>query len=68
MSYRRPSGIDKEFFIQIFVEPHEGISEVYTQDLLNNMFLEQNISFAKVYPLIKTRAETIIVFKHLNTL
>jgi len=48
LSYRRPSGIDKEFLVQIFVEPVEGISVVHTQDLLSNMFLDQNISFVKV--------------------
>jgi len=45
---RRPSGIDQEFLIQLFVEPVEGTSFVYTQQLLNKMFLEQGISFAKV--------------------
>ena len=48
VSFRRPSGIDKEFFVQLFVEPVEGLAVVYTQDLLNKMFLDQNISFVKV--------------------
>jgi len=45
---RRPSGIDKEFLVQLFVEPVEGVSVVRTQDLLKNMFLDQDISFVKV--------------------
>ena len=45
---RRPSGIDREFFIQIFVEPDEGKLTVTTQRLLNKMFQEQHISFLKV--------------------
>jgi len=48
VSYRQPSGIDKEFLVQLFVEPVEGMSVVHTQDLLNNMFLDQSVSFARV--------------------
>ena len=48
MPNRRPSGIDQEFLIQLFVEPIEGVSIVYTQELLTKMFLDQNISFVKV--------------------
>ena len=48
VSFRRPSGIDKEFLVQLFVEPVKGISVVHTQDLLTNMFLDQSISFVKV--------------------
>ena len=47
-NYRRPSGIDREFLIQLFVEPDEHMPTVNTQRLLNEMFQEQSISFLKV--------------------
>ena len=46
--YRRPSGIDKEFFVQLFVEPDKDQSTVCTQRLLCKMFQEQNITFVEV--------------------
>ena len=46
--YRRPSGIDKEFFIQLFVEPQKDEPAINTERLLYKMFQEQNINFAKV--------------------
>ena len=46
--HRRPSGIDKEFFIQLFVEPEESEPAVNTQRLLSKMFQEQNITFVQV--------------------
>jgi len=46
--YRRPSGVDKEFLIQLFVDPVKGVSIVNTQQLLTKMFVEQNINFVKV--------------------
>ena len=46
--YRRPSGIDKEFFVQLFIEPDQDKPSVNTQTLLCKMFQEQNITFTKV--------------------
>jgi len=46
--FRRPFGIDKEFLIQLFVEPIEGVSVLDTQRLLTKMFLDQHITFVKV--------------------
>ena len=48
LNYRRPSGIDEEFFVQLFVEPDQDKSAVNTQTLLSKMFREQNITFTKV--------------------
>ena len=48
LNYRRPSGIDEEYFVQLFVEPDQDKSAVNTQTLLCKMFQEQNISFTKV--------------------
>jgi len=45
--YRRPSGEDKEYFVQLFVEQDKNIIPS-TQLLLCDMFLDQNISFVKV--------------------
>jgi len=45
---RRPSGTDKEFFVQLFVEPNEAMSLPTTEDLLAKMFQEQNITFEEV--------------------
>ena len=46
-NYRRPSGVDKEFFVQLFVEPDDEPA-VNTQRLITKMFQEQNITFMKV--------------------
>ena len=41
--------MDSEFFVQLFVEPDEGIDQMpSTQYLLHKMFKEQKISFAEV--------------------
>lgn len=48
LNCRRPFGIDKEFFVQLFVEPNKNEPAVDTQMLLNRMFQEQNITFTKV--------------------
>ena len=48
LDYRRPSGIDEEFFVQLFVEPDKDKPAVNTQTLLSKMFQEQNITFTKV--------------------
>jgi len=45
---RRPSGTDKEFFVQLFVEPNKAMSLPTTEDLLAKMFKEQNITFEEV--------------------
>ena len=49
MYCRRPFGVEKEFFVQLFFEidqTQNHISE--TEKLLTQMFLQQNISFTKV--------------------
>ena len=48
LNYRRPSGIDKEFFVQLFVEPDKDEPAANTQRLLTKMFQEQNINFVEV--------------------
>ena len=48
LEYRRPSGIDKEFFVQLFMEPDKDEPAVNTHRLLSKMFQEQNITFAEV--------------------
>ena len=48
LNYRRPSGIDKEFFVQLFVEPDKDEPATNTQRLLSKMFQEQNINFVEV--------------------
>ena len=46
---RRPYGIEKEFFVQLFLEPDESLKLPPTVgQLLNKMFKEQNISFSEV--------------------
>ena len=47
--YRRPSGTDEEFFVQLFVEPDKSMAMPTTELLLIKMFKEQNITFAKVW-------------------
>lgn len=46
--YRRPSGTDKEFFVQLFVEPDKSMPMPTTERLLMKMFKEQKITFEKV--------------------
>ena len=48
LNYRQPSGIDKEYFVQLFIEPDTDEPAVNTQWLLNKMFQEQNITFVEV--------------------
>ena len=54
MCYRRPSGIEGEFFIQLFVDP-DANSLPSTQSLLHKMFLEQRISFEEVNKLCSNK-------------
>ena len=46
--HSRPSGTDKEFFVQLFVEPDKSMAMPTTEMLLTKMFKEQKITFAKV--------------------
>ena len=46
-NYRWLSGIDKKFYIQLFVQPDENPA-VNTQGLLSKMFQEQTVTFAEV--------------------
>ena len=46
--YRRPFGVEEEFFVQLFVEYDPNLRPPTVGDLLRKMFLEQHISFTKV--------------------
>ena len=46
--YRRPFGVEQEFFVQLFVEHDPNLRLPTVGDLLRRMFLEQHISFTKV--------------------
>ncbi len=46
--YRRPFGVEQEFFVQLFVEPDPNIRLPTVGVLITMMFKEQNISFTKV--------------------
>ena len=45
---RRPFGIEKEFFVQLFLEIDEAQKLLSVGDLVNKMFSEQQISFTEV--------------------
>lgn len=44
----RPSGADKEFFLQLFVGPDENVPMPDTYWLLHKMFKDLNITFKEV--------------------
>ena len=46
--YSRPSGPDKEFFIQLFVGPDEKVPMPDTYWLLHKMFKDEKITFKEV--------------------
>ena len=46
--FSRPSGDDKEFFIQLFVGPDENIPMPDTYWLLHKMFKDEKITFKEV--------------------
>ena len=46
--YRRPYGMEQEYFVQLFVEYDETLKFPTVGDLLSIMYKEQKISFAKV--------------------
>ncbi len=48
INYRRPFGVEQEFFVQLFVEHDPNLRLPYVGDLLRKMLLEQHISFTKV--------------------
>ena len=45
---RRPFGIEKKFFVQLFLEIDEAQKLFSVGDLVNKMFSEQQISFTEV--------------------
>ena len=47
-TYRRPFGVEQEFFVQLFVEHDPNLRLPTVGDLLRNMYTEQHISFTKV--------------------
>ena len=59
---RRPSGIDSEFFVQLFVEADKGMVLPTTQDLLHKMFKQQNITFAEVKNYVVCFSSTCLLF------
>ena len=63
--YRRPSGIDKEFFVQLFVEPDKDEPVVNTQRLLSKMFQEQNITFVEVCCKLALADDIVYVFMYM---
>ena len=46
--YSRPSDTDKEFFIQLFVDPDETVPMPDTHWLLHQMFKDEKITFKEV--------------------
>lgn len=46
--FRRPFGVEKEFFVQLFLDMDEAQKLPSVGDLLHKMFAEQQISFTKV--------------------
>ena len=54
---RRPSGLDTEFFLQLFLVPSEEKKKWTVKEMLHKSLVEQNITFAEVcalheFPLI----------------
>ena len=45
---RRPQGEEGEFFVQLFMEPFEGLRLPNIETLLRRMFKEQHIKFGQV--------------------
>ena len=45
---RRPQGEEGEFFVQLFMEPFEGLRLPNIETLLRRMFKEQHIEFGQV--------------------
>ena len=46
--YRRPVGVEQEYFVQLFVEHDESLKLPTVGELLEIMFKEQKIRFTKV--------------------
>lgn len=46
--YRRPFGVEQEYFVQLFVEHNESLKLPTVGELLEIMFKEQKIRFTKV--------------------
>ena len=46
--YRRPFGVEQEYFVQLFVERDDSLKLPTVGDLLSRMFREQKIRFTKV--------------------
>ena len=47
-SFRRPFGVEQEYFVQLFVEHDASLKLPTVGDLLGRMFKEQKIRFTKV--------------------
>ena len=60
MFYSRPSGTDKEFFIQLFVGPDENFPMPDTYWLLHKMFKEDKITFKEVI-LLRYLASLLVI-------
>lgn len=46
--FRRPFGVEQEFFVQLFLDFDKSMKLTTLEDLLKKMFKEQNISFTEV--------------------
>ena len=64
VSYSRPSGTDKEFFIPLFVVPDENFPMPDTHWLLHKMFKEDKITFKEVI-LLYSSATYLVIHMHL---
>ena len=52
LSYRRPFGTEKEYFVQLFLEYDDSMKLPTVGGLLTKMFKEQKISFTEVLGLV----------------
>ena len=58
LNYRRPFGVEPEFFVPLFVEPDPNLKLPTVGELLKRMFKDQQISFKKV----NFSLETLLLF------
>ncbi len=54
--YRRPFGVEDEFFVQLFVEHDPNLRLPTVGELLRKMYTEQVISFTKVIQFMHPRS------------
>ena len=61
LNYRRPFGVDKDFFVQLFVELDPSLKLPTVGELLKRMFKEQQISLTKVTFLPEPLVATVYI-------